>query len=112
MLQGPTASLGIYIDSGSVWETAETTGASNLLEYMAFKSTPHRSSFRIMREVAFLNITAHRWDSTLTPETCGSYLQKHLNKYRDHSALYASTTQLEALLFQGLSLIGICSWRA
>ena len=68
MLQGPTASLGIYIDSGSVWETAETTGASNLLEYMAFKSTPHRSSFRIMREVTFLNITAHRWDSTLTPE--------------------------------------------
>ena len=51
VLQGPTASLGIYIDSGSIYETPETTGASNLLEYMAFKSTPHRSSFRIMREV-------------------------------------------------------------
>lgn len=51
MLQGPTASLGIYIDSGSVYESSENTGASNLLEYMAFKATPHRSSFRVVREV-------------------------------------------------------------
>ena len=26
--QGPTATLGIYVDSGSVYETAETTGKS------------------------------------------------------------------------------------
>ena len=50
-LQGPTSSVGIYIDSGSIHEDPQITGASNLMEYMAFKATPNRSSFRVMREV-------------------------------------------------------------
>jgi processing peptidase subunit alpha len=39
------------VDSGSVYETPETTGASHLLEYLAFKSTTNRTSFRITREL-------------------------------------------------------------
>jgi processing peptidase subunit alpha len=48
---GPTATVGVYVDSGSVYETPETTGASHLLEYLAFKSTTNRTSFRIQREL-------------------------------------------------------------
>ena len=50
-LQGPTATVGVFVDSGSAYETPETTGASHLLEYLAFKSTTNRTSFRITREL-------------------------------------------------------------
>jgi processing peptidase subunit alpha len=48
---GATATLGIYVDSGSVYETPFNTGASHLLEYMSFKSTKNRTHLRIVREV-------------------------------------------------------------
>ncbi|XP_044479450.1 mitochondrial-processing peptidase subunit alpha-like [Mangifera indica] len=47
----PAASIGIYLDCGSVYETPKSFGASNLLERMAFKSTKNRSHLRIVREV-------------------------------------------------------------
>ncbi|CAM8899677.1 unnamed protein product [Rhodiola kirilowii] len=47
----PAASIGIYVDSGSIYETPLTSGASHLLERMAFKSTANRSHLRIVREV-------------------------------------------------------------
>lgn len=49
--QIPTASIGLYINCGSVYETPESSGASHLLERMAFKSTSNRSHLRIVREV-------------------------------------------------------------
>ncbi|KAK9811331.1 hypothetical protein WJX72_002016 [[Myrmecia] bisecta] len=48
---GPTSTLGLYVDAGSVYETPEQSGVSHLLEYMAFKSTLHRTHFRLVREV-------------------------------------------------------------
>eukprot|EP00270_Netrium_digitus_P018129 TRINITY_DN6840_c0_g1_i2.p1 TRINITY_DN6840_c0_g1~~TRINITY_DN6840_c0_g1_i2.p1 ORF type:complete len:534 (+),score=123.82 TRINITY_DN6840_c0_g1_i2:57-1604(+) len=48
---GALVSVGIYVDSGSVYEGPETSGASHLLEKMAFKSTANRSHFRLVREV-------------------------------------------------------------
>ncbi|KAK9804007.1 hypothetical protein WJX73_000007 [Symbiochloris irregularis] len=48
---GPTATLGLYVDAGSVYESAQQTGTSHLLEYMAFKSTQNRTFFRLTREV-------------------------------------------------------------
>lgn len=48
---GPTVSLGIYIDAGSIYENPSNTGVSHLLEYMAFKSTTNRTHFRLVREV-------------------------------------------------------------
>ncbi|GAB4821951.1 hypothetical protein N2152v2_008997 [Parachlorella kessleri] len=48
---GATATLGIYVDSGSVYETPVNTGASHLLEYLAFKTTKHRTHLRLVREV-------------------------------------------------------------
>ncbi|XP_004287497.1 PREDICTED: mitochondrial-processing peptidase subunit alpha-like [Fragaria vesca subsp. vesca] len=47
----PTASIGLYINCGSVYETPESSGGSHLLERMAFKSTSNRSHLRIVREV-------------------------------------------------------------
>lgn len=49
--QNPAASIGLYLNCGSIYETPETFGASHLLERMAFKSTTNRSHLRIVREV-------------------------------------------------------------
>ncbi|KAJ4718002.1 mitochondrial-processing peptidase subunit alpha-like [Melia azedarach] len=56
----PAASIGLYIDCGSVYETAMSCGASHLLEKMAFKSTKNRSHLCIVREVEAIggNISA------------------------------------------------------
>ncbi|KAG2497396.1 hypothetical protein HYH03_004551 [Edaphochlamys debaryana] len=48
---GPTASLGMYINSGSIYETKENSGCSAMLECMGFKATTHRDTLRIMKEV-------------------------------------------------------------
>ncbi|KAL9323071.1 hypothetical protein ACSQ67_011124 [Phaseolus vulgaris] len=47
----PAASIGLYVDCGSLYETPLLSGASHLLEKMAFKSTTNRSHFRVVREV-------------------------------------------------------------
>ncbi|KAK1667191.1 hypothetical protein QYE76_055350 [Lolium multiflorum] len=47
----PAATVGLYIDCGSMYETPESSGASHLLERMAFKSTTNRSHLRLVREV-------------------------------------------------------------
>lgn len=49
--QNPTASIGLYVDSGSIYETPVSFGASHLLERMAFKTTRNRSHLRVVREV-------------------------------------------------------------
>ena len=45
------ASIGLYVDCGSVYESPATFGATHLLERMAFKSTRNRSHLRVVREV-------------------------------------------------------------
>ncbi|KAI4379379.1 hypothetical protein MLD38_005688 [Melastoma candidum] len=47
----PVASIGLYVDSGSIYETPASFGATHLLERMAFKSTRNRSHLRVVREV-------------------------------------------------------------
>ncbi|KAL6006042.1 hypothetical protein ACLOJK_040087 [Asimina triloba] len=56
----PAASIGLYVDCGSVYETPISIGATHLLERMAFKSTRNRSHLRIVREVEAVggNVTA------------------------------------------------------
>ncbi|KAJ8638620.1 hypothetical protein MRB53_012887 [Persea americana] len=56
----PSASMGLYVDCGSVYETPLSFGATHLLERMAFKSTTNRSHLRIVREVEAIggNVTA------------------------------------------------------
>ncbi|PIN14334.1 Mitochondrial processing peptidase, alpha subunit [Handroanthus impetiginosus] len=47
----PAASIGLYVDCGSIYETPASYGAAHLLERMAFKSTTNRSHLRIVREI-------------------------------------------------------------
>ncbi|KAG8367310.1 hypothetical protein BUALT_Bualt16G0059000 [Buddleja alternifolia] len=47
----PAASIGLYVDCGSIYETPASYGVTHLLERMAFKSTTNRSHLRIVREV-------------------------------------------------------------
>lgn len=49
--QGPSATVGLYVDAGSAYENSNNSGISHLLERMAFKTTMHRSQFRLIREV-------------------------------------------------------------
>lgn len=59
-MQNPAASIGLYIDSGSIYEKPLSYGATHLLERMAFKSTANRSHLRMVREVEAIggNVTA------------------------------------------------------
>ncbi|KAL1547704.1 mitochondrial processing peptidase [Salvia divinorum] len=56
----PAASIGLYVEAGSVYESSASYGATHLLERMAFKSTTNRSHLRVVREVEAIggNITA------------------------------------------------------
>lgn len=58
--QNPAASIGLYVDCGSIYETPISFGATHLLERMAFKSTINRSYLRVIREVEAIggNVTA------------------------------------------------------
>ncbi|KAK8591073.1 hypothetical protein V6N13_031140 [Hibiscus sabdariffa] len=47
----PAASIGLYVDCGSIYESPASFGVSHLLERMAFKSTTNRSHLRVVREV-------------------------------------------------------------
>ncbi|GAB2287169.1 hypothetical protein Dimus_021553 [Dionaea muscipula] len=47
----PAASIGLYVECGSIYETPVSFGASHLLERMAFKTTKNRSHLRLVREV-------------------------------------------------------------
>ncbi|KFK38993.1 hypothetical protein AALP_AA3G186200 [Arabis alpina] len=51
MSPNPTASIGLYVDCGSMHETPYFRGATHLLERMAFKSTLNRSHLRLVREI-------------------------------------------------------------
>ena len=48
---GATATLGLYVNSGSIYEDGSCMGVSHLLEYMAFKATMNRTHLRLVREV-------------------------------------------------------------
>jgi processing peptidase subunit alpha len=64
---GPTSTIGIFVDSGSKNETPSCTGATHLLERMAFKSTANRSHFRLVREMEAIggNVVANASRETM-----------------------------------------------
>lgn len=49
--QGPSACIGVFVDSGSVYESGETTGVSYMLDKMAFKDTKHRGHRDIVHQL-------------------------------------------------------------
>ena len=46
--------MGVYLEMGSRHETDDTQGASHFIERMAFKSTKHRTGFRVVRDLSRL----------------------------------------------------------
>jgi len=53
----PTATVGLWIDTGSRYETAATNGVAHFLEHMAFKGTDKRTQTQLELEVE--NMGAH-----------------------------------------------------
>jgi processing peptidase subunit alpha len=47
----PIVSVGAFIDAGSRYENANTSGISHFLEHVAFKSTENRSDFKLVRDM-------------------------------------------------------------
>ncbi|KAI9906181.1 hypothetical protein PsorP6_016146 [Peronosclerospora sorghi] len=60
---GQAATLGIFIDTGSRFEDAESVGVCHLLEHLGFKSTTRRSHAQLVREVEDIG--------ALTTSSCG-----------------------------------------
>lgn len=51
-MNGPMASVGVYIDAGSRYETEKNNGVGKFLERMSFKGTSKRSAVDLEMEVA------------------------------------------------------------
>ncbi|XP_042457200.1 probable mitochondrial-processing peptidase subunit alpha-2, chloroplastic/mitochondrial, partial [Zingiber officinale] len=54
----PVASIGLYVDCGSIYETPLSFGATHLLERMSFKITRNRSQLRMVREIEAIGESA------------------------------------------------------
>jgi len=54
---GETATVGVWIDAGSRYETEQNNGAAHFLEHMAFKGTKNRTQKQL--EVEIENMGAH-----------------------------------------------------
>lgn len=54
---GETATVGVFLDSGSRFENAKNNGTAHFLEHLAFKGTPKRS--RVDLELRIENMGAH-----------------------------------------------------
>merc|ERR1711907_397458 len=48
---GETATVGVWIDAGSSFETDADNGSAHFLEHMAFKGTNKRSQYRLEKEI-------------------------------------------------------------
>uniref|UniRef100_A0A7S2V5V4 Mitochondrial-processing peptidase subunit beta n=1 Tax=Fibrocapsa japonica TaxID=94617 RepID=A0A7S2V5V4_9STRA len=73
---GETASVGVWIDAGSRYETAQNNGAAHFLEHMFFKGTGKRSQMEL--EVEIENMGAHLNAYTSREQTV--YYAKVFNK--------------------------------
>merc|ERR1711990_715502 len=48
---GETATVGVWIDAGSSFETDDDNGSAHFLEHMAFKGTNKRSQYQLEKEI-------------------------------------------------------------
>ena len=76
--QGPSACIGVFVNSGSIYETGESTGVSHLLEKLAFKDTAHRSHLQIVQELELaggnVGASAAREQMVYSYDTLKAYL--------------------------------------
>lgn len=55
--RSPVATVGVFVNSGTRYETADNFGASFFLKHLAQKSTDKRSALRLTRELELLGAT-------------------------------------------------------
>lgn len=86
-ISGPTASVGVFINSGSIYETPETSGSTLLLEGLAFKSTANRSHFRLVREIeaigANVDCSASREQTVFSADVIKTFVPEALELLAD-----------------------------
>ena len=66
-----TATVGVWIDAGSRYETAQNNGAAHFLEHMAFKGTSKRTQQQL--EVEIENMGGHLYVLSSFPIPCRAY---------------------------------------
>lgn len=64
---GATASVGVWIDAGSRYETAENNGAAHFLEHMAFKGTLRRTQTELETEIENMGAHVNAYTSRSAP---------------------------------------------
>ncbi|MBE6972536.1 MAG: insulinase family protein [Ruminococcaceae bacterium] len=78
-----TAAIGIFVGTGSRHETAAQSGAAHFLEHMAFKSTQHRTTDQLARQIDAMG--GHMNAYTTKESTCfyARCLDTHLEQVID-----------------------------
>jgi len=91
----PTATLGLWINAGTRWETAENNGVAHFLEHMIFKGTANRSQHELELEVE--NMGAHLNAYTSREQTVyyGKCLAKDVDRSMDILADILQNPKLE-----------------
>lgn len=83
----PIVNLGVFVDSGSRYESHQNNGINNFLEQMAFKSTTNRTDFRLTREMgklgAHLNCVTSREHMTYTGDCLRQYVPHVVGTFAD-----------------------------
>lgn len=80
-IDGPTATVGMWIDAGSRWETEVNNGTAHFLEHLVFKGTENRTQHQLEIEVE--NMGAHLNAYTSREQTV--YYAKCLARDTDRS---------------------------
>ncbi|KAK6941434.1 Peptidase M16, C-terminal, partial [Dillenia turbinata] len=110
--QSAVASVGLYLDCGSVYEKPETSGATNLLERMAFKSTTNRSHLRLVREVQAIggNVTVDvsREQIGYTIDALKTYLPEMVESGKLKAELAEFSNNPQILLVEVIHSAGFC----
>ena len=86
-LASRTATVGVWIDAGSRFESEETNGTAHFLEHMIFKGTERRSARQLEEEIenmgGHLNAYTSREQTTYFAKVMDSHVNKALDILSD-----------------------------
>ncbi|GFV50190.1 cytochrome b-c1 complex subunit 1, mitochondrial [Trichonephila clavipes] len=91
----PSATVGLWIDAGSRYETPATNGAANFFEHMAFKGTNNRTQKDLENEVANIGAQIHSYTDREETAFYARCLPKDINKVVDILADAINNTKLD-----------------
>ncbi|GFQ66036.1 mitochondrial-processing peptidase subunit beta [Trichonephila clavata] len=91
----PSATVGLWIDAGSRYETPATNGVANFFEHMAFKGTNNRTQKDLENEVANIGAQIHSYTDREETAFYARCLPKDINKVVDILADAINNTKLD-----------------